>query len=104
MKGPNRDRLLNFRVTGEEHERLKAAVISHGCRSMSELARRAVLAMVASEDTTARATVDLQSQIENLQGRVAVLEAVATATTIRCGPLTSVAFGLAPSSSGEVKS
>lgn len=41
-----RNRLVNFRLSEEEYERLKASCALHGARSLSDFARAAVLRVV----------------------------------------------------------
>lgn len=42
-----RNRLVNFRVTDEEYERLRSASLASGARSLSDFARAAVLRAAA---------------------------------------------------------
>lgn len=90
-----RCKLINFRLSPEEHATVTRAAAAAGARSLSEFARTAVLAHIGT---------DLAATVRDLQARVERLEKLAAATHIECGPLASVAFGLVPSSSGEVKS
>lgn len=90
MNGPTRDRLVNFRVSEEEYERMKVELAASGLRSMSELARRAVLDRLSNGERWEAAVAELRE-------RVAKLEALARHTGphfISVPPLASVALGL----------
>lgn len=65
-----RNRLVNFRVTDEEYERLRSASLASGARSLSEFARAAVLRAAARQPRGERS----EPASTNLALRVAELE------------------------------
>ncbi len=59
--------MISFRLTEEEHERFRQLCVSHGIRSVSELAR---LAMNAYFERPSTATYEgLESRIAELESR-----------------------------------
>jgi len=63
--------MISFRLTEEEHERFRQLCLSHGIRSVSELAR---LAMNSYFDRPLRASYEgLESRIIELENRLQIL-------------------------------
>ena len=67
-----RSRLINFRVTEDEFQQLKAAAAVQGCRCMSEFARMMMLKTVS--DGGNRGPEELDTQMTSLSRRLATLE------------------------------
>ena len=67
-----RRRLINFRVTDDEFEQLKAAASLQGCRCLSEFARSVMLGSANGQLSPASAAVD--SQMNLFDRRLSVLE------------------------------
>jgi len=63
-----RTRLVNFRVTEEEHERLKSASTRHGARCLSDYARFLILG------TPHSGSESIAAKVVALDRRLAVLE------------------------------
>lgn len=57
--------LVNFRLTTEEHAQVKLAAKAAGARSLSEYARRAVLAMADAGD---KRIAELEARVAKLEG------------------------------------
>ena len=66
-----RTRLVNFRISEEEYETLRAACTRHGARSISDFARLAVLGWAGSTDLQATA---MQWRLSSLGHKMAELE------------------------------
>lgn len=66
-----RNRLVNFRMSEGEYEKLRAAFREAGARSISEFARNAVLQVISAPRIDPAA---MEGRIETLQERVAQLE------------------------------
>jgi hypothetical protein len=79
-----RNRLVNFRLSEEEFEKLKAASVRYGARSISEFARGAVLRCLeeAQEPVEVRQTrlSNLDQKVAELEGRVEQLLSLLFAT------------------------
>lgn len=67
-----RRRLINFRVTEDEFERLKLAAAVQGCRCLSEFARLVMLGTANGHSSPAPESLD--SQMMLFDRRLAVLE------------------------------
>jgi len=68
-----RSRLINFRVTDEEFERLKTASVVQGSRCLSEFARMVMLGTAADPLSPAE-TESLGSRLSVFDRRLTVLE------------------------------
>ncbi len=66
-----RNRLVNFRLSETEYEKLRAAFREAGARSISEFARNAVLQVISAPELSPAA---VQERVRTLQERVAQLE------------------------------
>ncbi len=67
-----RRRLINFRVTDDEFQQLKAAAALQGCRCLSEFARGVMLGSTGAQ--FGAAPVQLDSQMVMFDRRLSVLE------------------------------
>lgn len=67
-----RKRLVNFRLSQEEYEKLKTAFPSQGARSISDFARTVVLRSVGLSDTPESS---IHARLSSLGSKVAELEA-----------------------------
>ena len=78
-----RSRLINFRVTEEEFQQLKAAAFHQGCRCMSEFARMVMLGTANGGAT--HGPDELDSQMTSLSRRLEVLESDVARLTGKLG-------------------
>lgn len=67
-----RRRLVNFRLTEEEYEKLAAVCVHKGSPSLSDFARGAILRSIEIESARERL---LEGRLAELGGRVAAIEA-----------------------------
>jgi hypothetical protein len=88
-----RSRLVNFRVTEEEFERLKVAATLQGCRCLSEFARSV---MLGSADRDGKSTSDpVGKQMTLLERRLTKLESSVAKLAGRSESSGSVSAGVA---------
>ncbi len=84
-----RNRLVNFRVTEEEFEKLRGACVSDGARSLSDFARGSVLRRVevgaAADRGAANRLPDLDQKVSELEFRVEELIRLVAATSRSVG-------------------
>ncbi len=66
-----KDRIMSLRFSEEEYARLKSTYATRGVRSLSELARDAILQILDSDPPD---EVSLEARLQLLDGRVAALE------------------------------
>jgi hypothetical protein len=69
-----RNRLINFRVTDAEFERLKTASAVNNSRCLSDFARAAILERVQSTDSAPEMPSALSDQLEAFDRRLTRLE------------------------------
>ncbi len=69
-----RNRLVNFRVTEEEYEGLKAACSMRGSRCLSDYARTMVLCSTAEAATFRSGSSGLSDQLSAMDRRISELE------------------------------
>jgi hypothetical protein len=65
-----RSRMVSIRLSDQEYDTLKNACASAGARSVSDVARDAILQLVAGNGTSAR----IESQMDKLRWRMEELE------------------------------
>jgi uncharacterized protein (DUF1778 family) len=69
-----RSRLINFRVTDEEMERLKSASALHGSRCLSDFARSVMLSSATSHMPATTAESLVEDRLVSMERRLAQLE------------------------------
>jgi hypothetical protein len=69
-----RNRLINFRVTDEEFQRLKIASSLRNARSMSDFARSAILETAHACESAADPSGPLSGQLQSFDRRLTRLE------------------------------
>jgi uncharacterized protein (DUF1778 family) len=69
-----RSRLINFRVTDEEMERLKAASALHGSRCLSDFARSVILSSATSHGQASPPESLVEDRLVSMERRLAQLE------------------------------
>lgn len=86
-----RNRLVNFRLSEEEYERLDAACKAMGARSISDFARSAVLEKMSDKRLDARVAEleDRVNQIASLTANVGLSVPVGLATPVRTNGATT---------------
>ncbi|MFN7925816.1 MAG: hypothetical protein U0Q16_37290 [Bryobacteraceae bacterium] len=84
-----RNRLVNFRLSDEEFERLRQSCGNHDCRSISDFARQAVMDKIArGPEAEPERLRSLDFKVAELEGRVAQLLNLVQAT----GPSNAPAY------------
>jgi len=64
----NRDKMVNFRCSDEEHRTLQAAARAHGARSLGEYLRDIVFATPMSDDSVINAALTkIAKRLQELQ-------------------------------------
>jgi Arc/MetJ-type ribon-helix-helix transcriptional regulator len=83
-------RMISFRLSEEEFERYRALCFNYGVRSVSELARTAINALL--EQPTRAQEESLASRVAELEGRIRILslELRKLSQTARCPETQSV--------------
>ncbi len=69
-----RSRIVNFRVTDEEFERLKTASNVQGSRCLSDFARSVMLTTAAAPLPPPGSSARVDSQLQSVEQRLAALE------------------------------
>ena len=64
-----KSRMVSFRLSPEEYRQLRDACVTHGVRSLSELARNAMQGLIV----TTRSDLPLHLQVQELRDRLATL-------------------------------
>jgi hypothetical protein len=77
-----RNRLVNFRLSQEEFEKLKAACSEYGARSVSDFARSSVLRSLEQfQEVSCGRACDLEHKVVELEARVEQLLRLVTAVS-----------------------
>jgi len=71
MATESRSRMISFRLTAEEYNRIHELCFAQGARSVSELARVALNMLLAQPERAQRET--LESRVGELEGRLHML-------------------------------
>jgi Arc/MetJ-type ribon-helix-helix transcriptional regulator len=88
MSPESRSRMISFRLTAEEYDRIHALCFEQGVRSVSELARAALNMLLEQPERTQRET--LESRVGEIEGRLRMLSLEVrklNPTTIRAAPV-----------------
>ena len=72
-----RNRLVNFRLSEEEFEKLRAGCSLYGARSLSDFARAAVMRSVAGGGSTDASDSAIDQKVNNLETRIGELSRLA---------------------------
>jgi uncharacterized protein (DUF1778 family) len=98
-----RNRLVNFRLSDEEFEQLRASSAVSGARSLSDFARSAVM-RCASEVTSGQAappSPDISNKVFELESRVTELVGLIEALKQHSNAESAVETAAAPQFTGE---
>ena len=71
MTADSKNRMITFRVSEEEYERFRDVCLTHGLRSVSELARSAINMLVQQPDRMPQQA--LECRVAELEGRLRML-------------------------------
>ena len=85
-----RRNLINFRLTDEEHDRLKAACAAQGSRTLSEFVRETILRVSATRACQYRAPATVPPGLET---KVSEMEAAARRFTNLLGEIAEYVAG-----------